>query len=1262
MKFKKKLGYVSKTFLASMVIFNLAITTAAYPVVSLAFEGDAAESRDNSETASQTSNDGDKGDSGKVEGEKTDQKEDGPKTEDPKKEEPPKETPEKGGSSGGGSSNSSGSRPNKGVVKGEETASCDVGNLIVNGSFETPTVTHASDWNIYPSGTSGLGWSVAWNGAFVGAPQTANMEIQNGVNGWNAYLGTQYAELDADWGGPTDPVSGEQASTIISQTIDTVPGNTYSLHFAFAARPGTMAADNKLGIYIDDGVFDLSTVSSFGEYYSDQPYWIVRDYEFKAYNEQTKISFADIGTANSVGSFLDDVRVHCVKEGGGVCPANNMIYARVKLTPQPYGWRNWGNGNTSGKIFVGGSNASNVYESNEWFPLTNPDGSFIEDADIAAYRDVPGIALQRSEGTVRIVLYGYLYDEVKPVTADGRIEGAVAKGQTVLADRSGSSATVPNYYMLNRELSQGSLEFSTDMATRSTTVIPTSQMSDPANPMDHVAGVHQYHPGSDSFRIISNLSQWHMLTTTGSDGFITKYDDNRPGDDKDCPPEGKTGSLIVNKVIQGQGNGTFHFNGPNGVFDITTTNGEGALQINNLDEGTYTVTEINMAGWDMVSSTCTNVVVTDDNATECTIVNTMDDGNPGCDSEKNDCPGEGSCDSGAIWARVNVEDFSNLGTGNVTSNIYLGSNSNIVASGEWFMVYDGSNYINDADIMGYKDVAGLAIQRMNGKLRVMLFGTDLPSSGHREYIEGNIEFFSGLVTSVNEETDPYFKLEDGTDGAFDYTSYAGDRAYFDIQVQDKGGDSFFVKYVYSLDEDCGNGGDEDPGIEVGDRCVLWGTDFPMDRITITNNDGTLDHNNIFVFDLNTFHADIPGSYPLTVTLKDDNGVTIDGPTVFVFTVAPEGAKDCDNGNGGENTPPTITAPETVCILTTMTQQTYNFLKDVTTADADGDTLTVYFSHNIVFEVEGGPFTITYTVYDTSNASGTDTTVVNVKSDCGDGGTGGGDDDNPVLTIPGDACIVKGSVESFDLLSGVSAVDFSGDAIVLDIDGEDANLVIVGSVNVGENGTYPLVYTVTDPFGTDQAGRTVTIADDCSNGGGGGDDGCDESEEDCDNGGGGGGGSSSSGGRGGRRGEVLGAETGSCVAFTQYNDTGSTKSEVKALQTFLNEYMDAGLTVNGTYDRATTQAVHDFQAFHWDDIIDPWTPPLSPNTTGREYKTTRATINAIIECPEAPVYLEDPQTMFSIIEVKNKKAFTESQIDKVTELLLDAQSGAVSEAK
>ncbi|MEZ4114300.1 MAG: hypothetical protein R3B65_02570 [Candidatus Paceibacterota bacterium] len=98
---------------------------------------------------------------------------------------------------------------------------------------------------------------------------------------------------------------------------------------------------------------------------------------------------------------------------------------------------------------------------------------------------------------------------------------------------------------------------------------------------------------------------------------------------------------------------------------------------------------------------------------------------------------------------------------------------------------------------------------------------------------------------------------------------------------------------------------------------------------------------------------------------------------------------------------------------------------------------------------------------------------------------------------------------------------------------------------------------------------------------------------------GGGGSSSSSGSvlGSTDGEVLGAT--SCVAFTTYNRLGNKGGEIKALQTFLNEYMDAGLTVDEFMSNNSSSCSR-FPSFPLERSIDPWTPPLSPNTTGWEY--------------------------------------------------------------
>lgn len=216
------------------------------------------------------------------------------------------------------------------------------------------------------------------------------------------------------------------------------------------------------------------------------------------------------------------------------------------------------------------------------------------------------------------------------------------------------------------------------------------------------------------------------------------------------------------------------------------------------------------------------------------------------------------------------------------------------------------------------------------------------------------------------------------------------------------------------------------------------------------------------------------------------------------------------------------------------------------------------------------------------------------------------------------------------------------------------------VVLNEDGT--INFQITDNVYGDNSGYlTVTILGDCDD-----TDSTDSTDPGCtencggggsSSGGGSGGGSSSGGGSvlGANDGEILGAT--SCVAFTTYNRLGNQGGEIKALQTFLNEYMNAGLVVDGIYGHATTQAVHDFQAYHWKEVIDPWTPPLSPNTTGWQYKSTRATINTIIECPEAPVFLEDPMINYSVPTVEDKKPFTAEQIQKIYDLLIEAGSAS-----
>jgi len=181
-------------------------------------------------------------------------------------------------------------------------------NLLVNGGFEQPVVVNSAKWDIFPSGTSGLGWTVAWaNPTNFGnnvPPTPALQELHRGVNGWLPQEGDQYAELDADWDGPSGPLNGEPALVEISQTVATTPGQKYLVTFYFSPRPGTGAADNHLKLRWNGS--DVSPDLSEDGSSLSQTSWTQHSYEVTGTGSDT-LEFVGGGTNNSLGVFLDNV-------------------------------------------------------------------------------------------------------------------------------------------------------------------------------------------------------------------------------------------------------------------------------------------------------------------------------------------------------------------------------------------------------------------------------------------------------------------------------------------------------------------------------------------------------------------------------------------------------------------------------------------------------------------------------------------------------------------------------------------------------------------------------------------------------------------------------------------------------------------------------------------------------------------------------------------------------------------------------------------
>ncbi len=159
-------------------------------------------------------------------------------------------------------------------------------NLVVNGSFETtPTTLGTGAWTIY----SGLqGWTVtAGNG----------IEVRNGNTG-TAALGSNFVELDTTVN-----------STIAQAFASLSAGSQYLLRFQYSPRIGVNAASNHIAAYWN-GV-QIANVTGAG---AGTHVWSEHSFNVRAVAGVNTLSFAALGTSDSLGGSLDNVRLNAIPE------------------------------------------------------------------------------------------------------------------------------------------------------------------------------------------------------------------------------------------------------------------------------------------------------------------------------------------------------------------------------------------------------------------------------------------------------------------------------------------------------------------------------------------------------------------------------------------------------------------------------------------------------------------------------------------------------------------------------------------------------------------------------------------------------------------------------------------------------------------------------------------------------------------------------------------------------------------------------------
>lgn len=193
---------------------------------------------------------------------------------------------------------------------------CEPGvELLENGNFEFPVVTNSAKWDIFPSGTSGLGWVVEWFGGAAtfnsqNRPLVANAELQkHSLNGWNAVGGVgQWTELDSDWVGPSGSLNGEPGSVSLSQTVLTEIGETYTFSFDFSPRPNTAAGQNEVEVLVNNVV--IGTVGPTAG--AGNTAWTSHEFSFVADSLLSTVTVRDAGTPNdSLGAFVDNASLMC---------------------------------------------------------------------------------------------------------------------------------------------------------------------------------------------------------------------------------------------------------------------------------------------------------------------------------------------------------------------------------------------------------------------------------------------------------------------------------------------------------------------------------------------------------------------------------------------------------------------------------------------------------------------------------------------------------------------------------------------------------------------------------------------------------------------------------------------------------------------------------------------------------------------------------------------------------------------------------------
>ena len=512
-----------------------------------------------------------------------------------------------------------------------------------------------------------------------------------------------------------------------------------------------------------------------------------------------------------------------------------------------------------------------------------------------------------------------------------------------------------------------------------------------------------------------------------------------------------------------------------------------------------------------------------------------------------------SCDGGAectaqcqhsnqcvelAFARVNTSNFENHVDGDASSDVFLGSLTNKIPGSAWFLLYNSGAYEVDADISGYENVPGLAVERREGKIRTLLHGSH-PHNGSKEHLSGDVELFNIEVTEQLNDDSGNNKLERGFDNVMDNVP-----GQDEVWLKDNNNlQSFFWLTVTTADDAFYTKYGDAPMCEVENQkpvITLVGSNPLIIELFDTYTDPGATAEDLEDGDItddivtggDTVDPNTEGNYVVTYNVSDSEGLDADEVTRTVSvrdtsSNPPACSDDADNdgdlvadmddagchtdgdptnpdsydpNDDDENEIPVITlrgdSVVNVVLNGTYTEEEAD-VDDPEEGDIDGNLV---IAGDTVDTSTLGEYTVTYNATDGDGADAVEVTrtvnvVEEIVTECSDqidnDGDEGADTDDAGCHTDGDPTNPESYDPSDDSENEIPVITLTGDSTV-DVniggsyidegatadDSEDGDIttdiVTVNPVNVDAVGVYTITYNVTDSNGADAVEVTRTV--------------------------------------------------------------------------------------------------------------------------------------------------------------------------------------------